>query len=82
MEFEGNDMEIPLLNPMNFYLRFPHIAEQIFQNMDKDSLKTCRLLSKSWLEYMDNRNLLWKKIVEDEKNPKKAFRKAYKTYTG
>ena len=82
MEEDINNMEVSLLNPMAFYPNFPHIGEQIFEKMDKGGLKTCRLLSKSWLEYMDNRNLLWKKIVEDEKNPKKSFRKAYKTYTG
>ena len=30
MEFEENNMEIPLVNSMDFYPGFPHIAEQIF----------------------------------------------------
>ena len=63
-------MEIPLVNPMNFYPGFPHIAEQIFDNMDKRSLKTSRFLSKSWQEYIDDQNLLWKKIFEHEDSNK------------
>ena len=77
MEVDENIMKMPILNPMAFYPRFPHIAEQIFEKIKKESLKICRLLSKSWLQYIDNQNLLWKKIVEDEKEvPNKAFRKA------
>ena len=54
---EESIMENTILNQMIFYPGFPHIAEQIFQNMDKDCLKNCRLLSKSWLEYIDDQNL-------------------------
>ena len=77
MKVDENIMKMPILNPMAFHPRFPHIAEQIFEKITKESLKICRLLSKSWLQYIDNQNFLWKKIVEDEKEiPNKAFRKA------
>ena len=75
MEAQEICKEVPLLNPMDFYPGFPHIAEQIFQKMDKDALKNCRLLSKSWLEYIDNQNLLWKKVI-DVQNANQAFQSA------
>ena len=75
IEAKDNNMELKLLNPMAFYPGFPHIAELIFKEMDKKSLKVCRLLSKSWQEYIDDRNLLWKKIMEYE-DPNRAFQSA------
>ena len=33
------------LNPMLFYPAFPHIAEKIFEKVDKNCLKTLRHLS-------------------------------------
>ena len=64
MEFEDKNMEIPLLNPMDFYPRFPHIAEQIFQKLGHQGIRNFRLLSKSSLEFINNENLLWKKIID------------------
>ena len=75
MEFEDNNMAIPLLNPMDFYPGFPHIAEQIFQKMGKEGLKNCRLLSKSSLECIDNQNHLWKKVI-DVQNANQVFQSA------
>ena len=31
-------IKVPTLNPMNFYLRFPHVTEKIFNHSDKKSL--------------------------------------------
>ena len=47
--------------------RFPHIAEQIFEYLDDKSLVKCREVVKSWQEFIDNRNLPWKRIVKIEK---------------
>jgi len=44
--------------------RFPHIAKQIFEKLDNKSLTNCRVVSKSWQEFIDNRKLLWIRIVE------------------
>ena len=74
-EIQEMPTEVPLLNPIGFYPGFPQIAEQIFDHMDKRSLKTSRFLSKSWQEYIDDQNLLWKKIIEYE-DPKEAFQTA------
>ena len=59
-------MEVPLLNPMIFYPRFPHITECIFEKMNKPSLKISREVSKTWQSYIDCRNLLWNKILKEE----------------
>ena len=59
IEVDENNMKLKLLNPMVFYPGFPHIAELIFKEMDKKSLKVCRLLSKLWQEYIDDSNLLF-----------------------
>ena len=47
--------------------RFPHIVENIFENLDNKSLANCRGISKSWQEFIDNRNLPWKRIMKIEK---------------
>ena len=65
-------IEIQPLNPMVFYPGFPHIAEKIFDQLDRGCLRNCREVSKSWLESIDNRNLLWNEIVKDE-GGNKAF---------
>ena len=65
------------LNPMVFYPGFPHIAEQIFEHLDNKSIKNCRKVSKSWQNCIDNRNILWNKIVNDE-DGNKAFQLACK----
>ena len=54
------------LNPMVFYARFSHISEKIFENLDIKSLKNCRVVSKSWQECIDNRDILWIKIAKKE----------------
>ena len=70
-------MKMPPLNPMVFYPRFQHITEQIFEKLDGNSLKNCRKVSKSWQECIDNRNILWNKIVEKE-DGNKTFQLACK----
>ena len=47
--------------------RFPHIAEEIFECLDNKSLGKCREVVKSWQEFIDQRNLPWKRIVKVEK---------------
>ena len=40
-------IEIQPLNPMVFYPGFPHIAEKIFDQLDRGCLRNCREVSKS-----------------------------------
>ena len=56
-------MDETILNPMDFYPRFPHITKQIFQQLDNMSLVTCREISKQWKTSIDDYNLLWLRII-------------------
>ena len=35
------------------FLRFPHIPEQIFEQVDFESLVNSRLIAKSWKQFID-----------------------------
>ena len=59
------------LNPMVFHARFPHISEKIFETLNIKSLENCRKVSKLWLGCIDNQNILWNKIAQDENGNKK-----------
>ena len=56
-------MEEPILNPLVFYPRFPHIPELIFEQLDDESLTDCREVSKSWQKCIDNKKFSWVHIV-------------------
>ena len=43
---------------------FPHIAAQIFQQLDDISLTNCREVVNTWKQFIDNRNLSWMRIIE------------------
>ena len=70
-------IDVTPLNPVVFYPAFPHIAEKIFDKLGKKSLRSCREVSKSWLDSIDNRNLLWNEILKNE-DGNKAFQLACK----
>ena len=44
-------------------LRFPHLAKQIFQKLDKEGLAKSRKVERFWQKYIDERNYLWHLIV-------------------
>ena len=73
----NNDIKVEPLNPMMFYARFSHIAEQIFAHLDNKSLSNCREIAKSWQECIDGRNIFWPKIVQ-KIDAVKAFETACK----
>ena len=43
--------------------RFPHVAEQIFEQLNNISLTKCREVEKSWQTFIDDKNLPWIRIV-------------------
>ena len=57
--------------------RFPHIVDKIFIHLEKNSLKSCRQVAKSWRNYIDNGSFFWNKII-DEQGSNKAFQIACK----
>ena len=56
-------MDNALINPFEFYSRFPHIAERIIEKLDDSTLKNCRQVAKSWQNYIDDTNVSWIRIV-------------------
>ena len=41
------------------FLRFPHLPEQFFEELDFKSLTNARLVAKSWKEFIDEREQRW-----------------------
>ena len=47
-------------------LRFPHLAEGIFNSLDKQSLSNCRIVNSSWKNYLDRQKFFQiRKIKEN-----------------
>ena len=51
------------MDPLVYYSKFPIIIEQIFEQLIVKNLKSCREVSKSWQDWIDNRNFSWITIV-------------------
>jgi len=47
----------------NLMERFPHIVEEILTKLDNSSLSNCRLVNKALLEFINQRNYVWIRIV-------------------
>ena len=43
--------------------RFPHIGQQIFEELDNKNLTKCREVCKSWQTFIDNENITWNRIL-------------------
>ena len=57
----------------NIFLRFPHLSEAIFDNMDNQSLFTCMNVSRIWHQYLENQKFIFirsmAKFVKDNNGP-------------
>ena len=45
-------------------IRFPFVAQEIFEKLDNKSLTKCREVSKLWKDFIDERNYPWIRIVK------------------
>ena len=53
------------------FLRFLHLAEQVFEPLDDESLLRSRLVARSWKNFIDYKDYPWtriQKIVADLRN--------------
>ena len=50
-----------------FISRFPHIVEKILENLDVQSLRNGRQVSKMWQKIIDEKNLLWIQVIKTTK---------------
>ena len=48
----------------NLILRFPYLAEKIFQQLDNEGLARSRQVEKLWKKFIDERNYPWLRIVD------------------
>ena len=44
------------------FLRFPHLPEQIFEQLDDGSLLSSREVARSWSDFVDYKNYPWTRI--------------------
>ena len=49
----------------NILCPFPHIFQQILDELDLKSLADCRLVEKSWLYFVDNSKSNWIRMIKE-----------------
>ena len=59
-------------------LRFPHIGQAIFKELDNKSLTKCRKISKPWSNFIANQRFYWIRRIQRYKENMKQFRKQWK----
>ena len=45
-------------------VRFPHIGDQVFKQLDNEDLIKCRKISPSWNEFINNQKLPWIRMLK------------------
>ena len=47
----------------DFFVKFPHLTEKIFDHLENTSLVECRKVSRSWQSYLDEQKILQVRII-------------------
>ena len=47
----------------DFFVKFPHLTEKIFDHLENTSLAECRKVSRSWQSYLDEQKILQVRII-------------------
>ena len=47
------------------FLRFVHLAENIFDLLDAKTVAKCHKVGKSWNSFIQDKNLMWIKIIKN-----------------
>ena len=62
---DSNDKQNLLINMMEeAFLRFPHLPEQIFKQLDNKSLTNSRVVGIYWQIFIDERDYSWIRIKD------------------
>ena len=48
----------------DFFVKFPHLTEKIFDHLENTSLAECRKVSGSWQSYLDEQKILQVRIIQ------------------
>ena len=49
----------------NFQLRFPDVGEEIFKELDNESLLNSRMINKHWKNILEENKCLWFRIIQN-----------------
>ena len=55
--------------------RFPVVAHEIFKQIDDKSLAKCKEVSRIWCNFLNNDNLLWRRIIQKNVQNQEEFKK-------
>ena len=62
-------------------LRFPGVAQDIFKELNDETLTTCRNVSRLWCDYIDNQKFCWvRRIQRYRKNMKNTYHQWKKVF--
>ena len=63
-------------------VRFPHVATDIFKELDNETLANCRKVSRLWCDHLDNQKMYWVRMIQNYstnmKNSYQQWKKALK----
>ena len=62
----------------NLCKRFPHLAAQVFDQVDDQSLNNCKEINRGVLEHLDNERFFWIKIIKKYEQKLKDFPRLWK----
>ena len=48
----------------NFLLRFPGVAEEIFKQLDNQTLTKCKEVDRTWRNFLDQNKLMWTRMIQ------------------
>ena len=78
IDIDGTDASV--LNIM--IVKFPHVATDIFKELDNETLANCRKVSRLWCEHLDNQKMYWVRMIQNYstnmKNSYQQWKKALK----
>ena len=49
-------------------LRFPDVTQDIFKELNDETLTTCRNMSRLWCDYLDNQKFYWVRMIQRYRN--------------
>ena len=60
---------------------FPFLGQDIFNQLNAQSLDQCRDVSKFWRKFLDNNSLFWKRRIQKITQNQRKFKKDWKLVT-
>ena len=66
----------------NVIVRFPGIAERIFNQLENSSIANCRKVDESWRNFIDDQKLPWIRMIQKYVSSTSGFLQDWKQVTG